>query len=398
MYLKNKYLARTLNCLLNVCLLTTFLVSSSIYATSFEEGMKAYEASDYQSALQVWLPLAELGDADAQFLLGTMYDNGTGVTQDYNQAIKWYTLAAKQADSDAQTNLAYLYWTGKGVAKDFKESIKWYKLAAKQGDPIAQNNIGKSYQYGYGTTIDYKQAVEWYLLAAQQGNVNSQSSLGALYQYGTDIDQNYSEAFKWSTLASKQGDAFAQNDLGLLYEYGSGVEKSYKKAFELYSLATKQGSKSAKVNLESLQSKNKSSNWNLKNNRARVSLVDWENSLQKFITAQVAFSSGGDRNIYFRFEYKNLKCEQTKNNAKPLVHIWHFNNQAVRMNAWCEKFSGSENRYYQLTPKSNEGFKFVVSAFRKAKSSVTVKINNLSFDVPAIGFTKVWSSTTSNAL
>jgi len=39
-------------------------------------------------------PLA--GEADAQFLLGLMYDNGEGVPQDYKQAIKWYTKVAEQ--------------------------------------------------------------------------------------------------------------------------------------------------------------------------------------------------------------------------------------------------------------------------------------------------------------
>ncbi len=36
---------------------------------------------------------AEQGHADAQFLLGLMYDNGWGVPQDYVQAHMWYKLA-----------------------------------------------------------------------------------------------------------------------------------------------------------------------------------------------------------------------------------------------------------------------------------------------------------------
>ncbi len=41
-------------------------------------------------------PLAEQGDADAQFNLGVMYDNGQGVPQDYAQAHMWLNLAASR--------------------------------------------------------------------------------------------------------------------------------------------------------------------------------------------------------------------------------------------------------------------------------------------------------------
>jgi TPR repeat protein len=35
------------------------------------------------------------GDADAQLLLGIMYEGGQGVSQDYAEALKWYRKAAK---------------------------------------------------------------------------------------------------------------------------------------------------------------------------------------------------------------------------------------------------------------------------------------------------------------
>ena len=47
-------------------------------------------------------PLAEQGDAGAQYRLGVMYQLGWGVTKDYKEAIRWYRRVAEQGDADAQ--------------------------------------------------------------------------------------------------------------------------------------------------------------------------------------------------------------------------------------------------------------------------------------------------------
>ena len=63
---------------------------------SLKEGEIAYKAEDYITALKNFTTLAEQGDVQAQFFLGTMYDDGKGVVQDYQQAVKWFTQAAEQ--------------------------------------------------------------------------------------------------------------------------------------------------------------------------------------------------------------------------------------------------------------------------------------------------------------
>ncbi len=64
--------------------------------------MDTYNRKDYKTAYQLWLPIAEQGDAEAQYNLGVMYDDGTGVLQDYKEAVKWYLLSAEQGNADAQ--------------------------------------------------------------------------------------------------------------------------------------------------------------------------------------------------------------------------------------------------------------------------------------------------------
>jgi len=66
------------------------------------------KSADYAIALREWTPLAEQGDAYAQYNLGLMYERGQGVPQDYKIATKWYKLSAEQGDVDAQHKLNQL--------------------------------------------------------------------------------------------------------------------------------------------------------------------------------------------------------------------------------------------------------------------------------------------------
>jgi len=85
-------------------------------------------------------PLAEQGDASAQYNLGLMYDKGEGVPQDYKTAVKWYTLAAEQGFADAQSNLGLMYALGQGVIQDSVYAHMWWNIAASQGDKDGTNN------------------------------------------------------------------------------------------------------------------------------------------------------------------------------------------------------------------------------------------------------------------
>jgi hypothetical protein len=58
----------------------------------FEDGQAAYERGDYAAAMNHWRPLAEQGNADAEFNLGVMYALGQGVSRDYVQAHMWIAL------------------------------------------------------------------------------------------------------------------------------------------------------------------------------------------------------------------------------------------------------------------------------------------------------------------
>ncbi|MEK9947016.1 MAG: tetratricopeptide repeat protein, partial [Alphaproteobacteria bacterium] len=121
-------------------LLLTLLVGTPAFSADFQKGLTAYDSGDYATALREWKPLAEQGDADAQFNLGLMYNNGQGVPQDYKTAVKWYRLAAKQGLSNAQYNLGFMYATGTGVIQDNVYAHMWWNIAASSGNKDAVKN------------------------------------------------------------------------------------------------------------------------------------------------------------------------------------------------------------------------------------------------------------------
>ncbi len=130
-------------------LLTSLMVGAffmfgavSAQAQDFDKGLAAYYTGDFSTALKEWRPLAEQGDALAQYNLGLMYRNGNGVIQDYAEAVKWFRLAAEQGFAKAQYNLGLMYQNGNGVVQDYAEAVRWYRLAAEQGHAKAQYNLG----------------------------------------------------------------------------------------------------------------------------------------------------------------------------------------------------------------------------------------------------------------
>ena len=89
----------------------------------------AYDRADYRSALAVWMPEAEAGNAEAQTNVGEIFERGLGGAPNYEAAAFWYEKAAKQSNSRAQFNLGTLYEQGLGVPKDRLKALNWYRDA-----------------------------------------------------------------------------------------------------------------------------------------------------------------------------------------------------------------------------------------------------------------------------
>ena len=117
-----------------------FLTFGTAWGGALEDGFAAYERRDYATAVKLWRPLAEKGNAYAQFTLGVMYEDGEGVAQDYKEAVRLYVLAAEQGYVTSQTNLGNMYYEGKGVPQDYALAHMWSNIASAAGDANATKN------------------------------------------------------------------------------------------------------------------------------------------------------------------------------------------------------------------------------------------------------------------
>ncbi len=157
----------------SVLTLAISLVSSVGSGADLEKGLAAYDVGDYETSLAECQPLAEEGDAMAQFCVGRLYANGFGVAMNDELALRWYGLAAEQGYSEAQFNLGLMHANGWGVEMNDQEAAKWYRLAAEQGFITAQTSLAMLCHKGRGVEQNLVEAYMWYDIAVQLGDLNS---------------------------------------------------------------------------------------------------------------------------------------------------------------------------------------------------------------------------------
>ena len=124
--------------------------AAPLSAQSVRAGIDAWQRSDFAGAVAIWRPLADKGDADAQFNLGQAYRLGRGVPINLAAAKTWFERAADQGHVDAETTLGLLLFQN----GDQPEGLKWLKKAADKGEPRAMLVYGTALVNGDSVTQD----------------------------------------------------------------------------------------------------------------------------------------------------------------------------------------------------------------------------------------------------
>jgi len=83
-----------------------------------QDGEKAYLEKDFTKAREIWEPIAESGDAEAEAWLGALYANGLGVQQDAARAFEFYRRSAEHGNPLAANNVGAMYAKGDGIARE----------------------------------------------------------------------------------------------------------------------------------------------------------------------------------------------------------------------------------------------------------------------------------------
>jgi TPR repeat protein len=236
-----------------------------------EKAQEAYKNGDYEAALEKAQPLAELGNAAAQTLLGNMYENGRGVPQDYTLAVKWYMKAFRQDDSSAkywlkllhnkcgmfclaedfhrivmpmanegyvpaQMDVCSAYAMGNhGQDRDFGAAREWCTKAANQGSSHAQNmlknTIPRMEKYKIDKQEETRKRIDKLIKEAEQGNLDAHLKLGKIYYYGDDlggIEVDYNKAKHWLITPAEGGNSEAQIHLGMIYQEEGNIDLAIK--------------------------------------------------------------------------------------------------------------------------------------------------------------------------
>jgi hypothetical protein len=123
-------------------------------AGPLEDGEAAVRKGDYAVAMARLAPLAELGDKQAQYEIGRMYEGGNGVAEDDAKAASWYQKSAAAGDHRAQLLLALMYARGRGVPQDDKQGLYWLSKASA-GEPPQKQMAARSLYYQVRGSFDH---------------------------------------------------------------------------------------------------------------------------------------------------------------------------------------------------------------------------------------------------
>ena len=103
-------------------LVPVLLGFAALAHADYDVAIAAYSRGDYAKAYKEFKKSAEQGRADAQLILGSIYELGEGIPQDYAEAVQWYRKAAEQGHAKAQFMLGGMYDEGKGVPPAFLQN------------------------------------------------------------------------------------------------------------------------------------------------------------------------------------------------------------------------------------------------------------------------------------
>jgi len=216
-------------------------------AGSSSHAYEAFLGGRYEEAIAIWLPLANDGDASAQFNIGVMYANGLGVDRDMDVAMNWWGNAARQLHVRAAHNLALAMLAGEPIVDgqktkpDFTAILRYLKIGADAGYANSEYTLGKLYSEGVGIEKDERRAAELYLSASIKGFARAQYNLGKVYRDGIGMSKDEGLSMFWFAESAERGHPRAQDRMGDRYLTGRGVAKDEVEALKWSILASRQG-------------------------------------------------------------------------------------------------------------------------------------------------------------
>lgn len=178
-------------------------------------------------ALRDLYRLAGKNQADAQSLLGYVYDNGIApANRDARLAGQLWHAAAKQGDPVAMHNLGVLYWHGRGVTRNTDLAQKLFTLAGQHGVARSKAILGQWAEARH----DYRTALTLYtdcLPIRYLPNAKTRYSLLLMKTGDMTSTNNREEVYTQLRAAADRWDVEAQYTLARLHAEGVVVRQSF---------------------------------------------------------------------------------------------------------------------------------------------------------------------------
>jgi uncharacterized protein len=159
----------------------------------------AFDEGGYSEAAEIWTPLADRGNIDAQLRLADETLICDCVDDSTNIAFKYYRMAAQQGNTEGLRGMGWIY---KVKGDDPVEAAVYYKQAADLGSPLAQIELGDLYRDGVGGSETLAQMPKYYLMAAAQGDRDGYARMARLYTAGGPIKADPVKAYTAQSIAA----------------------------------------------------------------------------------------------------------------------------------------------------------------------------------------------------
>ena len=180
-------------------------------------------ASDADT-FKAMMALADKGNAEAQYHVGMMHNNGIGTRQDPRQAFEWFQKSTASSDPLGAYKLG-CYYDGQGagiVTSDTNEALKYKLVAAKAGYALAQHDVAGLYE----RQGNPEEALKWWKMAGDQGYPDALYRLSMAYSAGKGTPRDLSLSFAYFKL-SKMAPPRNVNEMASMLS-GPELEKAEK--------------------------------------------------------------------------------------------------------------------------------------------------------------------------
>lgn len=189
---------------------------------SLKAGLRALSSGDPGSAVEPLTFAAREGNVAAQWKLGRMYQDGSGVHRDDYKAYQNFSqivnLRADESPESPQARMVAQAFVALGtyhlagipntrVRRDPARAAEMFHYAASYyNDADAQYQLGRMLADGVVGDKDPQQAARWFNLAAEQGHCYALARLGQMLFNGEGVPRQAPRGLMMMQLAEQQAD------------------------------------------------------------------------------------------------------------------------------------------------------------------------------------------------